>query len=838
MSFAALAGGSSCGPVNPLAQLSKAYSSDRGVQQDHFGPQAGSSRTGFRQDAGGSAAMPDEAQQFYRQQQQQPIQPFDMTPLNRALTPSTGESAPPAWAQAFARQGMGPVPTSSQAEQEMFKRAFAPPAATSTSQPQWAGDFQRMAHHTQQHQQPQQQQTASQHHSGMHATGQARLFGAGFGGGQFSAMSRPDAMHPMHAEPMQTSIQPFQDHAMTTREQDWESIFKQQETSTSEPMVVQGEAETVTRPKSPVLSPDDARDLLARTAGALLDTVRSSEEQKSKEDNERSAQDKFANSSFLDLMRKLRDGEVAVEGDKMVEQIGPAHTTMDKGKGKASEWSSQFTREEEGRVGAMPMASTLQSGPALAAFAEAQHAFASRQSQTAQRNREMEKSYQEMASLWDDEDAVRQQREQDQLRRARGLFQGDGGLTEDEIMQEERTKEQMRVDTTVPLASSHWEEDFGDASMISGGHAFGAQARQTPFKPSAQQLEWDALQQDWDTFEATASGIKPVASTSSTIAGYSFAHNNPYVYSTRQHLHHVSSSLPSTLDSVLRKEADVQQDPRDPQAWLALGIKQQENEREDMAIKALKQAIELDPNMGEAYLALAVSYTNENERSLAYQAIDRWIDTLGASRYAREVDNYRDMFGPLPTANSRDKHDYLTGLLIQLAQSRAEVDGADVDAEVQIGLGVLFNTSEEYEKAGDCFESALSVRPDDPLLFNRLGATFANSGKTEVAIQYYLEALDIQPGYVRARFNLAVANMNLGRYDEAIQHLLTSLSIQETEAQHEADYNDMPPTGVTSQTLWDSLNICLLQMQRGDLAPLTNERNLRALMQAFPPSSN
>ncbi|KAM0789453.1 hypothetical protein ACM66B_000275 [Microbotryomycetes sp. NB124-2] len=841
MSFAALAGGSSCGPVNPLAQLSKAYSSDRGVQQDHFGSQAGSSRTGFRQDAGGSGGMHDEAQQFFQQQQGPQLQPFDMTPLNRALTPTTSAQPPPAWAQAFARQGMTAtnVPQSSQAEQEMFKRAFAPQQAAAATAPQWAGDFQRMAHMPQQQRQHQQTQMASSsQQSGMYATGQARLFGAGFGGGQFSTMSQPEAMYSMHANAAQVPQAPMQDHVMVTKDQDWETVFRQQESTSADLMVVQEEPQVATRPKSPVLSPDDARDLLARTAGALLDTVRSSEGQKAKEDNERTAHDKFANSSFLDLMRKLRDGEVAVEGDKMVEQIGPTtRASADKGKGKASDWSTQFTREEEGRVGGMPMASTLQSGPALAAFAEAQHAFATRQSQTAQRNREMEKSYQEMASLWDDEDAVRQQREQEQIRRARGMFQGDGGLTEDEVMQDERTREQMRVDTTVPLASSHWEEDFGDPTMISGGHAFGSAARQGPFQPSAQQQEWDALQQDWDNFEATAAGIKPVASTSSTIAGYSFAHNNPYVYSTRQHSHHASSALNTTLDSVLRKEADVQQDPKDPQAWLALGIKQQENEREDMAIKALKQAIELDPNMGEAYLALAVSYTNENERSLAYQAIDRWIDTLAASRYSREVDNYRDMFGQLPTANSRDKHDYLTGLLIQLAQSRAEVDGADVDAEVQIGLGVLFNTSEEYEKAGDCFESALSVRPDDPLLFNRLGATFANSGKTEVAIQYYLEALDIQPGYVRARFNLAVANMNLGRYEEAVQHLLTSLSIQETEAQHEADYDDMPPTGVTSQTLWDSLNICLLQMQRSDLAPLTNERNLRALMQAFPPTN-
>lgn len=33
MSFSALAGGAECGPVNPLAQLSKTFAQDRGVQQ-------------------------------------------------------------------------------------------------------------------------------------------------------------------------------------------------------------------------------------------------------------------------------------------------------------------------------------------------------------------------------------------------------------------------------------------------------------------------------------------------------------------------------------------------------------------------------------------------------------------------------------------------------------------------------------------------------------------------------------------------------------------------------------------------------------------------------------
>ena len=63
---------------------------------------------------------------------------------------------------------------------------------------------------------------------------------------------------------------------------------------------------------------EDDPDELARTAGQLLDSVKDNQSQK------------FQESTFLSLMRRIRDREVRVEGDKMVE-VGntPSTTTVD-----------------------------------------------------------------------------------------------------------------------------------------------------------------------------------------------------------------------------------------------------------------------------------------------------------------------------------------------------------------------------------------------------------------------------------------------------------------------------------------------------------------------------
>ncbi|KAH7929837.1 TPR-like protein [Leucogyrophana mollusca] len=344
-----------------------------------------------------------------------------------------------------------------------------------------------------------------------------------------------------------------------------------------------------------------------------------------------------------------------------------------------------------------------------------------------------------------------------------------------------------------------------------------------PLDASAQNTNsWHEMQQDWDSFEATTAGIKPVAN-------YQFQSNNPYLLGDSSRTHHHTahlSQIQRLYENVLELEATVQRDPSNASAWFELGVKQQENEREAKAIQALQRAVDLDPMHLSTWLALAVSYTNDSNRSETYNAIREWV--MRNEKYASTVKLFMpDTTGPVGASSIDFSH--LINCLMAMARS---ADQNGVDADVQVALAVLLNTTEDYAKAQDCFVTALAVRPEDWLLYNRVGATMANNGQAEEALQYYYRALDLNPAYIRARFNLGISCINLRRYDEAAHHVLDALVLQDSDGV--ADDSGMNDNrGVTSSTLWESLKTTCLHLQRIDLATLCDRRDLDGFRHAF-----
>ncbi|KAF8270265.1 hypothetical protein EI94DRAFT_1723182 [Lactarius quietus] len=339
------------------------------------------------------------------------------------------------------------------------------------------------------------------------------------------------------------------------------------------------------------------------------------------------------------------------------------------------------------------------------------------------------------------------------------------------------------------------------------------------FVPSvvAPSPEWQQLQRDWDKFEATSTGIR-------RLSGYQFQPGNPYLLGERSFNHIIHEQVRSFSESVLQMEAAVQREPNNTQAWFELGVKQQENERERQAISALQHALQLDPSHLPSWLALAISCTNEGDRHGTYEAVQNWV---------KHNERYRDIVSAFETYGPADDGDEFQQLISCLIAMARGAQGAEVDADVQIALATLLNTNEDYQRARDCFRAALSVRPDDWLLYNRVGATLANGGRAEEALPYYHRALEINPSYIRARFNLGISCINLKRYGEAAQHILDALVLQENDDLRVLeDKHD-----VSSNTLWDSLKTCCFHMQRIDLAAMCDYQDLEGIRDRLENSS-
>ncbi|KAJ5719904.1 hypothetical protein N7493_006782 [Penicillium malachiteum] len=293
--------------------------------------------------------------------------------------------------------------------------------------------------------------------------------------------------------------------------------------------------------------------------------------------------------------------------------------------------------------------------------------------------------------------------------------------------------------------------------------------------------------------------------------------------------------------AALAFEAAVQKDPQHVQAWTMLGSAQAQNEKELPAIRALEQTLKIDRGNLDALMGLAVSYTNEGYDSTAYRTLERWL----SNKYPSIIDP-KEVSGDadLGFTDRQLLHDRVTELFIQAAQ--LSPSGAQMDPDVQVGLGVLFYCAEEYEKAVDCFSAALAStesgttnqREQLHLLWNRLGATLANSGRSEEAIEAYEQALTINPNFVRARYNLGVSCINIGCYPEAAQHLLGALSMHRVveqegrERAREIIGGGGAPDGLDderlermlhisqnqSTNLYDTLRRVFSQMGRRDLA--------------------
>jgi peroxin-5 len=341
----------------------------------------------------------------------------------------------------------------------------------------------------------------------------------------------------------------------------------------------------------------------------------------------------------------------------------------------------------------------------------------------------------------------------------------------------------------VELDDKNWEQQFAEMDALEGDdtetvhgdfesiwESIQAERASRQFESSDYDMNLDNMD-PWSNFDSLGSSFRDPQ-----LGNYLFEEDNIYqnIDDPFQEGVKIMQEAGNLSLAALAFEAAVQKNPEHVQAWTMLGAAQAQNEKESPAIRALEQALKLDPSNLDALMGLAVSYTNEGYDATAYRTLERWLST-----------KYPNIISPNNLSSPNDigftdrqaLHEKVTNLFIKAAQ--LSPDGEHMDPDVQVGLGVLFYGAEEYDKAVDCFSAALAStesgstnqREQVHLLWNRLGATLANSGRSEEAIAAYERALTFNANFVRARYNLGVSCINIGCYAEAAQHLLGALSM-------------------------------------------------------------
>ncbi|EER02678.1 Peroxisomal targeting signal receptor, putative [Perkinsus marinus ATCC 50983] len=256
---------------------------------------------------------------------------------------------------------------------------------------------------------------------------------------------------------------------------------------------------------------------------------------------------------------------------------------------------------------------------------------------------------------------------------------------------------------------------------------------------------------------------------------YEFNTENPYLESSESPLQLALRLLAEGRDeeAMLALEAEVQQHPDSSEGWRLLGLMHAGNDMDVEAITCLEKGHEVDPYNTDSLLALGVSLTNELDSYRALKILREWLQNHEAYHGLVEAS----------TANSQMllDYDYLKKDVVALLEKAVGLGPNDADASV--ALGVAYNIDRNYTKAADSFMRAATLRPEDPTLWNKLGATLANSGLSEASLVAYNQALKLKPNYARAWSNLAIAHCNLNQHQDGIRFYLAALKLS-PKAEH------------------------------------------------------
>eukprot|EP01135_Chromosphaera_perkinsii_P002107 Nk52_evm41s217 gene=Nk52_evmTU41s217 len=326
------------------------------------------------------------------------------------------------------------------------------------------------------------------------------------------------------------------------------------------------------------------------------------------------------------------------------------------------------------------------------------------------------------------------------------------------------------------------------------------------------QSHWDVMSEEWENVREEFLESKKTERSKSEkkeLSGdYIFEPNNPYLSVEKPLKEGVDLLKCGELaDAILYFEAALKVEPTCAYAWKLLGAAHAENENDPQSISACLKCLSLSKGDLETLLILACGYVNLVQFANASETLYEYIKIFRGNL------KHDDETG-LENTQPELLVDY--GLLRKLFADTVKELGDDVNADLLIAQGVVLSITSEFDGAAETFNRALRHRPKDPMLWNKLGASYANGGRYVEAANAYEKALFLNPGFVRARYNLGICCLNLEAYSEACD-CFSSCHLIQRECSAD-DVSRISGASVESDGIWNLLALTLEHMKKPEAA--------------------
>jgi peroxin-5 len=250
-------------------------------------------------------------------------------------------------------------------------------------------------------------------------------------------------------------------------------------------------------------------------------------------------------------------------------------------------------------------------------------------------------------------------------------------------------------------------------------------------------------------------------------------------------------------DALEAFEASIAKDPLNDEGWRMLGVCHAENDEDKKAIQCFVKCLECDPYNLDALLAMGTSYVNEMDSVKALETLRSWV-------------THNPVFHGLTITPDEYTDGSLMDEVIQLMVAASNhLSNKSDEGDVMTVLGVLYNVSQDFNSAIECFQRALSARPNDYSLLNKIGATLANSDRSQDAMNPYARALQARPKYTRGWLNIGISYANMDQYMNAAKAYVHAIKLN-PRATH----------------IWGYLRVVLNCLDRLDLVELTKNQNI------------